>query len=203
MAKLGGLELVALTDHNTARNCPAAAAAAKEYGIGFIPGVEVTTSEDVHMVCLFPEVDAAVRFGERICQSLPPVQNRPDIFGNQRVIGVGGEPAGTEDKLLINASGFSLDELPVLCAEYGGLCYPAHVDREANGLLAVLGLWPEGLEVRAAEVHGETVPEGVPGHLKIIRASDAHNLLDLSAEGFPLPLGSADFQGLRDWLWKK
>ena len=80
---LGGVELAALTDHNSVRNCPAAAAAAAEYGIGFIPGAEVTTSEDVHCVCLLPTLEAAMAFGaelERHCQQIP---NRPDIFGRQ------------------------------------------------------------------------------------------------------------------------
>lgn len=204
MAKLCGLDLIALTDHNTAQNCPAAAAAAEEYEIGFLPGVEVTTSEDVHMVCLFPSAGAAVDFGDLIRQSLSPIENRPEIFGIQQIVGPDGEPAGTEKILLINnASCYSLDELPALCARYGGLCYPAHVDREANGLLAVLGVWPEGLGVRAVEIRGETPPAGVPKDLKIIRASDAHNLADIPEGGFPLPLRSADFEGLRQWLEQK
>lgn len=62
MARICGLDLIALTDHNSAKNCPAAAEAARKYGVGFIPGIEVNTSEDIHCVCLFPDVDAAMAF---------------------------------------------------------------------------------------------------------------------------------------------
>jgi predicted metal-dependent phosphoesterase TrpH len=90
MAALNGLELIALTDHNTARNCPAAARAAEAYGIGFIAGMEVTTSEEIHAVCLFPCVEAALEFDGFIYQRLMKVPNRPEIFGRQVLCGDDG-----------------------------------------------------------------------------------------------------------------
>ena len=137
MARICGLDLIALTDHNSAKNCPAAAEAARKYGVGFIPGIEVNTSEDIHSVCLFPDVDAAMAFDAMLYEHIPFIPNRPDIFGEQKIIHVNGEPE-IEHKLLITGCDISIMELPAIVAEYGGLCWPAHVDRDTNGLFGDL-----------------------------------------------------------------
>ena len=198
MSLLNGLDLIALTDHNSVRNCPAAAAAAAAYGIGFIPGCEVTTAEEVHCVCLFPSLEAALAFGERLEGTLAPVENRPEIFGNQLICHPDGsvEEYGT---LLIPACSVSILELGDFVRPFGGLMYPAHVDRDANGLFAMLGVWPEELRVPAVEIR-HILPPGVPDGLKTIMASDAHRLMDLPEGGFPLPLKSPDFAGLAAYL---
>jgi hypothetical protein len=152
LSLLNGQDLIALTDHNTAGNCPAAACAAVSYGIGFIPGIELTTSEDIHAVCLFPELDSALEFDRFLCRHLPEIRNRPDIFGEQILCGNDGAPRGTESRLLMVGSDISILDLPVIIAGYGGVCYPAHIDREGNGLLSILGAWPPELDVNAAEV---------------------------------------------------
>ena len=198
MSLLNGLDLIALTDHNTAKNCPAAMAAAKEYGIGFIPGMEVTTAEDVHCVCLFPTLESAMDFDSMLEKRIPPIKNKTEIFGNQIIM----SPDGGEkqfDKLLITATDISIMELPALVREYGGICYPAHVDRESNGLLAVLGLWPEDLDVTAAEVRFK-VPEVVPKNLKILQASDAHRLESLPEGGFPIDAEEPTFEGIKAYI---
>ena len=198
MSLLNGLDLIALTDHNTAKNCPAAMAAAKEYGIGFIPGMEVTTAEDVHCVCLFPTLESAMDFDSMLEKRIPPIKNKTEIFGNQIIM----SPDGGEkqfDKLLITATDISIMELPALVREYGGICYPAHVDRESNGLLAVLGLWPEDLDVTAAEVRFK-VPEVVPKSLKILQASDAHRLESLPEGGFPIDAEEPTFEGIKAYI---
>ncbi len=202
MARICGLELIALTDHNSAKNCPAAAAAAEKYGVGFIPGIEVNTSEDIHCVCLFPTVDAAMAFDTMLYEHIPFIPNRADIFGEQKIIHVNGAPE-IEQKLLLSGSDISIMDLPELVAEYGGLCWPAHVDRDSNGLFAMLGTWPEDLNVPAAEIR-ELRPEGVPDSLKIIQASDSHDMESLTgAGGFELPLESADFAGLYSYIMNK
>ena len=203
MSLLNGLELIALTDHNSARNCPAAASAAALYGIGFIPGVEVTTSEDIHAVCLFPALDSALEFDRLLYRSLPDIPNNPGIFGEQTIFSADGEPCGTESRLLITGCGISIIDLPVIIREFGGVCYPAHIDREGNGLLSVLGAWPEELDVKAAEFAGAPGAEllsALPDGLKIIRASDAHRLQDLPLSGFVIDMDSPDFRGLLKWL---
>lgn len=198
IAKLNGLELIALTDHNSVKNCAAAALAAAEYDIGFIPGVEVTTSEDIHCVCLFPDLDSAEKFGELLDSYMPGIKNKPQVFGNQ-IVYLPDSTTSTEPHLLIIASGISIMDLPEMVANFGGICYPAHVDRDANGLFAMLGSWPEELVVPAVEIH-DTLPDGTPSHLPVIRASDAHRLMDIPEVGFELPLKTADFAGLKEYL---
>lgn len=195
---LGGLDLIALTDHNSVRNCPAAAEAARAYGIGFIPGAEVTTSEEVHCVCLLPTLEAAMDFGATLEQHLQQIPNRPEIFGHQTIC----HPDGTEEEypwLLLPSTDLSILELPTFVQRFDGICYPAHVDRDANGLFAILGIWPEELQVPAVEIR-HILPAGVPDGLKTIQASDAHRLEDLPDGGFVLPLESPDFEGLAHYL---
>ena len=93
----------------------------------------------------------------------------------------------------------SILELGDFVRPFGGLMYPAHVDRDANGLFAMLGVWPEELRVPAVEIR-HILPPGVPDGLKTIMASDAHRLMDLPEGGFPLPLKSPDFAGLAAYL---
>jgi hypothetical protein len=90
-------------------------------------------------------------------------------------------------------------DLPSVVRGFGGICYPAHIDRDSNGLLTTLGTWPEALDVTAAEIRFE-VPGGLPEELKIIRGSDAHKLADLPEGGFELPLDSPDFEGLKKYI---
>jgi PHP family Zn ribbon phosphoesterase len=198
MSLLNGLDLIALTDHNTAKNCPAAMAAAREYGIGFIPGMEVTTAEDVHCVCLFPTLESALDFDSMLEKRIPPIKNKTEIFGNQIIMSPNGDEKQF-DTLLITATDISIMELPALVREYGGICYPAHVDRESNGLLAVLGLWPEDLDVTAAEVRFK-VPDVVPKNLKILQASDAHRLEALPEGGFPIDAEEPTFEGIKTYI---
>ena len=98
-AKEAGLELIAITDHNSARNCPAVAAEAEKAGIGFIPGIEVTTSEEVHCVCLLPDLGKAAAFSRWLDTLRPGIANRPSVFGRQTVIGSRG--SRTEERELL------------------------------------------------------------------------------------------------------
>ena len=198
MSLLNGVELIALTDHNTAKNCPAAKAAADAYGIGFIPGIEVTTSEDIHCVCLFPYLDKAMEFDAMLEEHLP-LQFVCDFSPNKQIIMHPDGSTAQFDTLLITGCDISIMELPEIVKGYDGICYPAHVDRDSNGLLAILGMWPEDLDVTAAEVRFE-LPDAVPKHLKILQASDAHRMESLPEGGYPLPLRSADFEGLREYI---
>ena len=200
IAKLNGLDLIALTDHNTTRNCRAAKKAADEYGIGFIPGVEVTTTEDIHCICLFPDVDTAEKFDKILYEKLLKIKNKRKIFGNQIVVNLDGSKE-YEPILLISAVSISIMDLPKLVEEFGGICYPAHIDKDSNGLISTLGFWPEDLNVAAAEVNRKT-PCGIPESLKIICASDAHQIEDMSETGFPLPLSSPSFNGLKKYIGK-
>lgn len=143
MASLAGLRIVALTDHNTCRNCPGFMQAAERFGLIAVAGMELTTAEDIHMVCLFERLEEALVFDRAVDAQRIRFRNRPDIFGEQLVMDCDDCVTDSESDLLPNATALSLDDAARLCTETGGVCWPAHIDREANGILAVLGSFPE------------------------------------------------------------
>lgn len=142
MATLNGLQIVALTDHNSLKNCPAFFKLAKAYGLIPVAGVELTTSEDVHAVCLFRDLESAMEFDRFIESRRIPIKNEPDIFGNQIIMDENDEKCGEEEYLLINAVNLSLDEAYYEVTRRGGACFPAHIDRSSNGIIAMLGDFP-------------------------------------------------------------
>ena len=197
-AKEAGLELIAITDHNSARNCPAVAAEAEQAGIGFIPGIEVTTSEEIHCVCLLPDLGKAAAFSRWLDTLRPGIANRPNVFGRQTVIGSRGSRT-EERELLFMARRISVNELSRAVRQYSGLIWPAHVDKPSNSLYSILGCWPEDLDMDAVELYYDTEPAGIPESVHRLRCSDAHRLWDIKG-GYPLPLESADFAGLKKYL---
>ena len=107
MAVLNGIQVMAITDHNSCKNCPAAMEVAKGLPIDLIPGMELCTSEEVHIICLFPALESAMAFDDYVHDHLPPVKNRPEIFGEQRILNAADEIVGYEPYLLINATTIS------------------------------------------------------------------------------------------------
>lgn len=194
MAALAGLNIVALTDHNSCRNCPAFFAAAKKQGIIPIAGMELTTAEDIHIVCLFERLEDALCFGEEVDKKRVRLPNRTDIFGDQLLVDENDEIIGVESDLLSNATLLRLEEVPPLVHEYFGICFPAHVDREANGLLAILGAFPPFPHFTIAEFHDvEKIEAYAKIHcelekMRTLVGSDAHYLWDIRDKAFFLEL---------------
>ena len=182
MAALNGLQIVALTDHNTTRNCPAFFQAAKSYGLIPIAGMELTTSEDVHIICLFPTLDAASAFQDIVDARRIRIKNKPAIFGHQYVMDAEDTILEEEADLLINATTISIEEAFEFAAQCGGVAYPAHIDRTSNGMVSVLGGFPSDPPFTAFELHDagsvEAYVEIYPHIEDLTRvvSSDAHEL---------------------------
>lgn len=182
MAAVKGLDVIALTDHNSCRNCPALLKMAEEYGVLAIPGIEVTTMEEIHAVCLFAELKAALEFDAYVYSRLMPFPNNEKIFGKQQIYNEFDEVTGTIPNLLINSTEISIDELWDLAAGYGGVMFPAHVDKSANSLIANLGMIPPDSKFKTAEVkdlkklHGLKKDHPYLESCRIISNSDAHYL---------------------------
>ena len=126
MAHLCGLNIVALTDHNTTKNCPAFFCECKKLGIIPVAGCELTTAEDIHIICLFASLDSAVEFDKSLQPHRVRVANRPEIFGNQLIMGPDDQPIGTEPDLLINAVDLSIDVACDFARGFGAAVYGAH-----------------------------------------------------------------------------
>ena len=186
LASLLGLEIVALTDHNTSANCPAFFAAAKRHGIVPVGGMELTTAEDIHVICLFDTLDGAMAFDKAVAAHRIRIANRPEIFGDQLVMDEDDNIISTEPDLLINATDLDLYAAHTLCTEYGGVCHPAHIDRQSNGIVAVLGDFPEEPRFSSFELNdGASFDEYIRRfpNLKnknFVVCSDAHRLEALS-----------------------
>ena len=184
MAKLCGIDILALTDHNSAKNCPAFFEACKKYGIIPIAGMELTTSEDIHVLCLFEDLGHALAFDQYVENNRMRIKNKPEIFGKQLILDSEDMPIGQVDDLLISATNVSITEVSNVVANYGGVCYPAHIDRESNGIIAILGVIPEDLSFNFFELNdSENISTysdlyGIPKD-RFIVSSDAHYLTDM------------------------
>ncbi len=191
MCAVNGIQIAALTDHNTCRNCPAFYTAAKRYGVIPIAGMELTTIEDIHVVCLFESLEEALAFNDEIDKRRMRIENRPDLFGNQQICDDEDNVIGIEKDLLINATDISIDEVPDVVHRFNGVCYPAHIDRTSNGIVATLGVFPETPAFSCFELHDGDKYEEYAARFPMLRSmkmlvgSDAHNLLDMrDAEAF-------------------
>lgn len=182
MAKIMGYDIIALTDHNTCLNCPALMKVGEEIGITVIPGMELCTSEEVHVVCLFPSLDDALAFSDYVYSTLPPIKNKPKVFGEQNICDENDEITGVEEKLLITASGISTMKAVEVVKSYNGICYPAHIDRSSFSILSNLGTIDESFGFNAAEIFDiskeNDLKEKHPylDTIKIVSDSDAHYL---------------------------
>lgn len=188
MAAIKGLGIVALTDHNSTKNCRAFFAAAKRHGIVPIAGMELTTAEDVHIVCLFPTLEAAEKFDDEYRSFRILYKNRKDIFGDQLILDEEDNVIGEEEHLLLNASTLSIEDAERLAKKYGAAVFPAHIDRDENGIIAALGCVPEtphfhAVEFRDRESIGEYSEKYGLSDKLILTDSDAHYLWDISEAG--------------------
>ena len=185
MAAVKGLDVIALTDHNSCKNCPAAMYHGSVYGVTVIPGMELTTEEEVHVICLFADLDRALAFDAFIYERLMAVPNREDIFGKQQIMDEKDHVTGSVEHLLINATSVSFDEVFSLVDSYGGIAYPAHVDKTSTSLISNLGFVPPESTFRCAEFHDfknlHRMQKEHPyfSQCNVICCSDAHYLADI------------------------
>lgn len=200
MAKLLGYDIIALTDHNSCLNCPAALKAGEEAGITVVPGMELCTSEEIHAVCLFPDLEKALEFSDYVKSTMPPVKNDASIFGEQLIMDSTDRIIGNEEILLTAASGISIDDAVKEVSRFGGAVFPAHLDRASYSVLSVLGfMYPEMGFAAAEFTHKAYIPQYEEKHpllteMKKLRNSDAHyleNMVEPSVE-IDLPECSAE-----------
>lgn len=182
MAKLLGLDVIALTDHNSSLNCEAAMAVGREIGLFVIPGMELTTSEDIHAVCLFPTLEKALAWNEYVDAHRIKIRNRSEIYGRQVIMNERDEEVGEVEHLLLPATEISIMNAYQKVKEFSGICYPAHIDRDSLSILSVLGEIDEMCGFRTAELADKSklaaLKELHPilNRLSIVTDSDAHYL---------------------------
>ncbi len=172
-ARANGLDLIAVTDHNAAGMVEEVTRAARTVGLLVLPGIELETREEVHLLAYFDDLASCQGFAAEIYPFLPDRANNPESFGDQVVVDAEETIVYTEPRLLLNALALSLEEAVGRIGDRGGLAVPAHVDRTPYGLVAQLGFGPEGLRFPLVEVDGAFRPkECGPG--AVLWSSDAH-----------------------------
>jgi PHP family Zn ribbon phosphoesterase len=182
-----GINWMAITDHNSLANCPAYASVAHSAGMNFTWGVEMQTQEEIHLLVYFDAAGSAREFGKALYDSLLPINNDPDFFGDQVIIDENENITGMEQKALVNSSVWDLATAVSMARGFEGYCVPAHIDASANSILGQLGFLPDdpkfdllgitaGLDAAAYRAeHPELANKA------FLRCSDAHYLCDLGS----------------------
>jgi PHP family Zn ribbon phosphoesterase len=200
------LSAIAVTDHNSAENASAVMEAARGTGLVVLPGIEVTTSEEVHILGLFEELGAALSMQELVYERLMPGENDEELFGIQVVANSRDEVESISRRLLIGATLLSVGETADAIHRRGGLVVAAHIDRGSYSILSQLGFIPDGLELDALEISRHTPlaeawrrwPEY--RRLPFITSSDAHDLEEVGLNPAGLRVGSTGMAELKKAL---
>ncbi|MBW1779956.1 MAG: PHP domain-containing protein [Deltaproteobacteria bacterium] len=197
------LDLIAITDHNSAENVGAVVAAARHTGLAVIPGIEVTTSEEVHIVGLFQDTEDALAMQSLVYDRLQTGENDDDLFGMQVVANEFDEVEGMNRRLLIGATRLDLGQVVDAIHNLHGLAVAAHIDREAFSIVGQLGFIPEDLDLDAVEISKKMhLKQGriVFSHLErfaFITSSDAHDLDDIGTSPTAFQMAGPELAELR------
>jgi PHP family Zn ribbon phosphoesterase len=176
------IDLIAVTDHNASANVAAVLEAAKGTGLTVLPGMEVQSREDVHLLTLFDRLDILNAWQMEVDQALPDLVNNPEFFGEQFVVDETGGFIRSEPRLLLTSTAFSIDDIFERVHALGGIVIPAHVERTSYGLFPSLGLISENWQVSALEISRHSTPEKVAAifpavhNYPLIQSGDVHRL---------------------------
>lgn len=180
-----GIQVIAITDHNATANIGAVRQAAAGCDLTVLPGVELQTAEEIHVLCLFDLLEQAEEFQKWIDAALPDMDNKIEFFGEQFVVDATGDFIRREERLLLTSTSMTLTKAWKNTVDLGGILIPAHVNRKAFGLLPVLGFVPTDTPLDILEISAQLSPaealrkypqvKGYP----LIQNGDAHFLEDI------------------------
>ncbi|MBQ5648911.1 MAG: PHP domain-containing protein [Clostridia bacterium] len=186
-AKLCGLDVAALTDHNSAKNCPAFFKAAEFYGLSPLGGLELSTVEGVHVLCLFDELEKIMEFDRFVSERLIKMENDPAFFGNQLVCDEEDEVLGEEKYLLSGDTDIAFNDVREIVLSYGGVALPAHIDRKVNGAVEIFGTVPAEAGFKVYEMRDRGSKEDYIQYMcadpLVIYNSDAHQAESIGCAG--------------------
>ncbi|MDK2918014.1 MAG: 3,5-nucleoside bisphosphate phosphatase [Candidatus Petromonas sp.] len=186
MATIKGLDAIAITDHNTVRNCLPCVEVAKKTDLTVIPGMEIQTKEEVHLLCMFRNIETAILFEKAIDSHMIKLQNNPKFFGKQLIFDKYDNVIGEEKRLLSSSVNMSINEVFHTLSDMGGIVIPAHIDKKAYSIISNLGFMPMDLGITTVEFSkGCNKEKFIKSNnyikkYRIIRNSDAHYLGDIS-----------------------
>ncbi|NLC66177.1 MAG: PHP domain-containing protein [Clostridium sp.] len=188
MALIKGLDIIAVTDHNSGKNVESVIEAAKNR-ILVVPGIEVESKEEVHLLTYFRKLNDLKSFNHIISQNLPKIEIDTKIWGNQIVMDSKDRKTGLVDNLLTTSTTLSLEEIFSIVRSLDGVVVPAHVDRGSYSIISNLGFIPENLKVKTVEImKKDSLKHPSIKHLNYIISSDAHFLGNILERIFFLDL---------------
>jgi len=176
------IDIIAITDHNASANVSAVQKAAQGTTLKVLPGMEVQSREDVHLLCLFENLCDLETWQLAVDESMPNTLNQAEFFGEQFIVDEQGEYIRTEPRLLLTSTRFSIDEIFERVNALGGLVIPAHVERTTYGLFPTLGLLSDQWPILSLEICRHTTPEQARinfpsiGSYPLIQNGDVHRL---------------------------
>jgi len=176
-----GLEAIGICDHNSTENIPAVRKAGRKDGITVFGGIEITTSEEIHLLALFDEDSDLFQMQEKIYQNLEG-ENDSAAFGEQYIVDEEDFVISTNNRLLIGATGLSIDIIVASIHEFNGIVIASHVDREAFSIISQLGFIPRDLKLDALELSPNCKELPVlysDVKYPFVTFSDAHRLDDI------------------------
>jgi predicted metal-dependent phosphoesterase TrpH len=195
-AKRQHLDIIGICDHNTAENVVAVKKAGEKIGLKVLGGIEMTSSEEVHILGIFDDDDAICKMQD-IAHSNLAGENDEDAFGMQLVVDECDTPTELNDRLLIGATSLSIDEIVASIHNLGGLAIASHIDREAFSIIGQLGFVPENLPLDALEISPNCGPDEVENYrsygLSLVASSDAHFPADIGKVSTTFLLNAPSF----------
>lgn len=157
-----GIQVIAITDHNATANIAAVQQAALGTDLWVLPGMEIQTREEVHVLCLFDTLEQAAELQKTVDSHLPPLTNDPEHFGMQLIVDAQGELISVEERLLLASVDLSFTEAYQRVKDLQGLFIPAHINRKVNGLIENLGFVPTDVSIEALEISRHIKPADAP-----------------------------------------
>ncbi|MEW6619209.1 MAG: PHP domain-containing protein [bacterium] len=178
-AKSKKLDIIGICDHNSAENVLISKKIGKTFEITVIGGIEITTSEEVHLLALFDNDDDLLKLQELVYENLPGV-NDENAFGLQLVVNEDDEIVRHNQRLLIGATKLTIEKCVEAIHSLNGIAIASHIDREGFGIIGQLGFIPEGLELDAVEISPNITKDKLTvKEFPVITGSDAHFLADI------------------------
>jgi histidinol phosphatase-like PHP family hydrolase len=207
MALLNKLDVIALTDHNSFANVESVQKAALDSGLIVLPGCEVETAEEVHVLCLFSDMVKAAAFEEKLSMFYSNAKNRADIFGRQIIYDENDNEIGEMERMLMAACAISFDELFLMVMSFGGAFIPAHIDRQSNSVISNLGFIPPHINVGTVEISSRGIAGGFlennqkhTGGRKVVISSDAHQLWTIAEREHFIKLREKSAESVIEYL---
>ncbi|HAR96566.1 MAG TPA: histidinol-phosphatase [Deltaproteobacteria bacterium] len=188
-----------------AENCTYAARLGKDNGVLVLSGMELQTSEELHLLAIFGDHEAAMELQEYVYSNLPSVPNNPDYFGDQVVVDEKDVIIRSEERLLLNSTALSINEAVLWIKERGGIVIPSHIDSSAFSIVSQLGYVPPGLPFDALEIEKmeklETIrPFVMAKDTPLVTFSDAHYLKDIGRRRTLLEMERPSYEGVVEAL---